>query len=176
MANPFRKLDKRAALLAGLSAGIAFCIPVFFYIQFAQYRNSWLIYLGCFLFFAIMWMHTLAESKKRGNNESSVALIFAAHVATVAGILVAVCGSFALLSIMIPGYLTDANPSKTLTGEPTNVILDKTNGLSFQIFLAATFINFSVGSFSAIVLSFTAKRDQKKDNRDPAPLHQQGQT
>ncbi|MET0465072.1 MAG: hypothetical protein ABW007_18045 [Chitinophagaceae bacterium] len=174
MANLLRKVNKKATLFAGVLAGLLFCIPVFFFISDAEYSDSWLVYLGCFLFFITIWTHTLTDSRKRAHNESTVALIFASHMATLLGIVVACIGSFLLLNAMVPGYLTSANPGKVLTGEPSTVNIDKTNGLSFQIFLAATFINFSVGSFSAIIVTFAAKRNQKKDQKDPAPLHQHG--
>lgn len=174
MANLFRKVNKKATLITGVIAGLLFCIPVLFFISDAAYRDSWLIYVGSFLFFITIWIHTLIDSRKRAHNESTVALIFASHMATLLGIVVACIGSFILLSIMVPGYLTSANPDHVLSGEPTNTIEDRTNGLSFQVFLAATFINFSVGSFSAIILSFAAKKNQKRDQRDPAPLHQHG--
>ena len=174
MAGLLRKVNIRSTLVAGGIAGILFCIPVFFYITYAEYRDAWLLYLGSFLFFLTIWIHTLSDSRRRSHNESTVALIFASHMATLTGIAVACIISFVLLSAMIPGYLTSGVPDKTLTGEPTSLVLDKTNGLSFQVFLAATFINFSVGSFSGIILPFAAKRNQKQDQKDPAPLHQHG--
>lgn len=174
MAGLLRKVNIRSTLISGGIAGIAFCIPVFFYIKYAVYRDAWLLYLGCFLFFSVIWIHTLTDSRRRSHNESTVALIFASHMATLTGIALACLLSFLLLTAMIPGYLTSSVPGKTLSGEPVNSILDKTNGLSIQVFLAATFINFSVGSFSGIILPFAAKRNQKKDQKDPAPLHQHG--
>ncbi|RYG24607.1 MAG: hypothetical protein EOO01_43265 [Chitinophagaceae bacterium] len=174
MAGFFRKVNIRSTLISGLIAGAVFSIPVFFYIKYPVYRFAWLLYLGSFMFFAVIWVHTLRESRKRAHNESTIALIFASHMATIAGIAVATVLSFIMLSTMIPGYLTSAVPDKTLTGEPSNSVMDKTDGLSLQVFLAAIFINFCVGSFSGIILPFAAKRNQKKDQRDPAPLHQHG--
>lgn len=174
MAGLFRKVNLLSTLVSGSVAGVSFCIPVFFYIKYAVYRDSWLLYLGSFLFFIVIWVHTLRESRKRSHSESTVALIFASHVATITGIAIACALSFLLLWTMVPGYLTRSVPGKLLTGEPTNTILDKTNGLSFQVFLAATFVNFSVGSFSSIIVPFAAKRNQKEDPKDPAPLHQHG--
>ncbi|MET0394059.1 MAG: hypothetical protein ABW019_12995 [Chitinophagaceae bacterium] len=139
-----------------------------------MYRASWLLYAGSFLFFVVMWMHTLHDCRQRGYNESTVAMVFGAHVATVLGVLLATFFSFLLLVAFVPGFLHAGMAHKTLAGEPVNVIHDKTNGLSFQVFFAATIINFSAGSFSGIILPFYASRDQVRDPGDPAPLHQRG--
>jgi len=73
----------------------------------------------------------------------------------------------------VPGYLSSSHP-KTLVEEPVNIIHDKTDGLSFMVFMAATVINFSVGSFTGIVLPFYLKKNQTMDPRVPTPLHNRG--
>lgn len=170
----FKKLDIKSTLTAGAVAAILFCIPVYLYIQYANYEQSWLLYLGSFLFMIVMWMHTIRESRKRDNSESTVALVFASHMATVAGILFSCLLCLLLLIIFVPGYLHQGEAYKTLQDAPVNTIHDKTEGLSFSVFMAATIINFSVGSFTAIVLPFYLKKNQTKDPKIPTPLHQQG--
>src|SRR5688572_30021065 len=118
MAGLLRKVNLWATLISGGIAGVAFSIPVFFYIIYAEYRASWLLYLGCFLFFLVIWVHTLTDSRRRSHNESTVALVFASHMATLTGIAVACLLSFLMLSTMIHGYLTSHVPDKVLTGEP----------------------------------------------------------
>jgi hypothetical protein len=170
----FRKIDFRSTLISGAIAAILFCVPEYIFIVNADYRQSWLLYMGSFLFLIVMWIHVLKDSKKRGNNESTVALVFASHVTTVAGVLLATLFSFILLATLVPGYLGSGMAEKQLIHEPANIVRDKTDGLSFEVFMAATIINFSVGSFAGIILPFYAKRNQIKDRKDPAPLHQQG--
>jgi hypothetical protein len=161
-------------LISGAIAAMLFCVPEYIFIVNADYRQSWLLYMGSFLFLIVMWIHILRDSKKRGNNESTVALVFSSHVTTIVGILFAVLLSFILLATLIPGYLGSGEAGKQLIHEPPNIVRDKTDGLSFEVFMAATIINFSVGSFAGIVLPFYAKRNQSKDRKDPAPLHQRG--
>ena len=122
----------------------------------------------------VIWVHTMLDSKKRDNNESTVALVFASHMAVLVGIIVACIICFLLLSIMVPGYLSSSHPEKTLVDEPVNIIHDKTEGLSFIVFMAATVVNFSVGSFTSIVLPFYLKKNQTRDPRIPTPLHNRG--
>jgi len=126
------------------------------------------------MFMIAMWVHTIVDSKDRGNNESTVALVFASHMATIAGIIFSCLLSFLLLLILIPGYMGPGNTDKALADDPANTIHDKTNGLSFNIFMAATVINFCVGSFTAIILPFYLKRNQTRDSKTPTPLHQRG--
>jgi hypothetical protein len=170
----FKKINWPRTLLFAALGAILFCIPVFIYIQDALYTRTWLLYMGSFLFFIVMWIHAMYDSSKRGNNESTVALIFASHVTAIIGIIISVVLCFILLSIFVPGYLHAGTPDKVLANPPANTIQDKTNGLSFDIFFAATIINFSVGSFTGIVLPFYMKRNQTKDQREPTPLHQSG--
>lgn len=170
----FRKIDLKSTLISASIAAILFCIPVYIFIVRAHYIDSWLLYMGSFLFFIVMWIHTLYDSKKRRDSESTVALVFASHVTTVAGVIIATILSFFLLATLVPGYLDSGMADKQLIGEPANIIHDKTDGLSFEVFFAATIINFSVGSFTGIVLPFYTKRNQVRDNKDPAPLHQRG--
>jgi len=169
----FKKLNIRYTVIAGSIAGILFCIPAFIYIRSANYEKSWLLYMGSFLFMIAIWIHTMLESKRRENNESTIALVFASHAATIVGIVVSCILSFLLLSLFVPGYLSSSHP-KTLTEEPVNIIHDKTEGLSFSVFMAATAVNFSVGFFTAIVLPFILKKNQTRDSRVPTPLHNRG--
>jgi hypothetical protein len=170
----FRKINFRSTLIAAAIAGLLFSIPAYFFIRFGSYTGSWLLYMGSFLFLIVIWVNTLQENKKRGENESTIALVFNSHITTIAGILVACLLSFLLLAIFVPGYLSPGVADKVLTNEPATMGVGKTKGLSFEVFMAATIINFSVGSFSSIILPFYSKRNQTRDIRDPAPLHQKG--
>jgi hypothetical protein len=169
-----KKVNLRSTIITALLAAILFCIPVYFYIRLANYTKSWLLYMGCFFFFAVMFASTIRENKNRGENESTVALVFVSHVTTIAGVFFSCLLCFLLLVLMVPGYLEPGMAGKVLINEPANTIIDKTQGMSFEIFMAATIINFSVGSFSGIILSFYTKRNQTKDSREPTPLHQAG--
>ena len=168
-----KKINLRSTLISGLIAAILFCIPVFFHIRSANYKNSWLLYFGSFLFMIVIWIHTMQDSKKDGIMKVQW-LVFASHMATLAGIIIS-CGiCLLMLIILVPGYLDQGTAGKVLIQAPANTVYDKTHGLSLQIFLSATLINFSVGSFCGIVLPFYLKRNQTRDLKEPTPLHQHG--
>ena len=169
-----RKVNIFRTLISGLIAAVLFSIPIYLFIRDNNYTDSWLLYLGSFLFVVVIWVHTIRENKKKSENESTVALVFISHTATITGILFSVIFSFLLLSLFVPGYLGHGNADQLLQQEPVNVIKDKTDGLSFEVFFAATVINFAVGSFAGIILPFYSKQNQATDRKDPSPLQHYG--
>ena len=170
-----KKVNLVTTLTAAAIAALLFCIAVFAYIRQADYNQTWLLYLGSFAFMVVIWVHTMRDSKKRANNdESTVALVFASHVATILGVVISVLVSFILLSVFVPGYLEAGNTAKALEQVPANMVHDKTEGLSFIVIMAASVINFAAGSFGGIILPFYLKRNQTRDSKTPTPLHQRG--
>lgn len=149
-----RKVNLKPTLISGLIAGILFSIPVFFVIRDNMYSRAWLLYMGNFLFLIEIWIHTIRENKLRRENESTVALVFISHMATIAGIVVSCLLCFILLVAMVPGYFEGGIADKALVGEPANTVRGNTNGLSFKIFLSATVIHFSVGRLPELFYRF----------------------
>jgi hypothetical protein len=170
-----RKVNIRSTVISALIGGVLFAVPTYFFIRSQAYEQAWLLYLGNFLFFIEAWRHTLKENKLRRENESTVALVFISHVATIAAIVVACILSFILLALMVPGFIGATDPQQGMIGEPANTIQGKTDGLAFKVFFAAVVINFSVGSFAGLILPFYSKRNQVRDSKDPSPLHQYGE-
>lgn len=171
-----KKMNLVSSFTYGAIAAVLACIPIFFYIRDASYTQSWLIYVGSFFFAIVIAIHTLRENKKRGGNESTVFMVAESHVTTLIGVVIACIICFLLLTALVPGYLSEGPAGKVMTDAPANSQEDKTNGLSFKVFMGAILFNFSMGSFVGIVFPFYSKRNQKKDSREPAPLHQKGVT
>lgn len=71
------------------------------------------------------------------------------------------------MTVLIAGYLNSGNTDKALTDAPPNTILDKTNGLSFKIFINAILLNFFTGSFVEITFPFMLKVSRPKIPRSP---------
>ncbi len=166
----FKKVHWHTTIIWGLIGAIAFCIPVYLYIRDDTYTESWLLYVGSALFMIAMGIHIVSENKKRGENESTVALMFISQVATIIGIIAACLISFILLVLFVPGYLESGNTAKQLTDTPPSTISDKTNGLSLKIFATAIIANFCAGSFVGIVFPFSQKRNQTRDSEEPTPF------
>lgn len=166
----FKRINFPNSFRSGFIAALLFIIPVFFCLKDPSYGSTWLIYLGSFLFLIVIVCHTLFFNKVRGENANTVTMVFASHMVTLIGVLFSCLFAFLLLSVMIPGYLSAGPAEKATHNTPANEIFDKTNGLSFRIFMGASIINFAVGSFAGIIFPFSAKRNQKKDSGEPYPL------
>ena len=144
----FSKVNWFNTFLYGTIAAIAFSIPALFYVLDETYMASWLLFLGAALFLAVSAIHTYRESRLRGGNESTVTLVFVSHVTTVVGVIISCILAFIMLSVLVPGYLNAGDTQKAMEMAPPNTITDKTNGLSFKLFMAATVINFAGGSIA----------------------------
>ena len=168
----FSKVNWFNTFLYGTLAAIAFSIPALFYVLDETYMASWLLFLGAGLFFAVTAVHTYRESRLRGGNESTVTLVFISHVTTIVGIIISCILAFLMLSVLVPGYLSPGDTDKAMEMAPPNSIFDKTDGLSFKLFMAATIVNFAGGSIAGITIPFYAKRNQTRDSKEPSPLQQ----
>jgi hypothetical protein len=170
MTEMSRKLNVNLTLKYAIIEAIAFCIPVFFFIKSANYTKSWLLFLGILLFMIVTIFHTMAESHNRPVSESIFTLVFNSTVITVVGIIFTCILCFLLLSIMVPGYLNSGVAGKQLANAPSNTIDDKTNGLSFKIFLTAVVGNFMAGSFAGLIVPFYSTRNREKVSGELYPL------
>jgi hypothetical protein len=92
-----------------------------------------------------------------------MAMLASGHIATLMGVIIACLLAFILQVIMVPGYLSSGTTDKVLTGEPANMVYDKTRGMSFMVFVTATIGNFSAGSFVSIIFPFALKADQTRE-------------
>lgn len=166
----FSRINFPNSIRSALIAAILFVIPVFFYLKFPGYGDTWLVYLGSFLFFLVIVIHVLFFNKVRGENANTVTMVFASHMVTILGVIFACLFSFILLTIMVPGYLNHGPAGKVTPDTPANEIFDKTNGLSFRIFMGASLMNFAFGSFVSFVFPFSIKKNQTRDSGEPFPL------
>lgn len=166
----WKRINFPSSLLSGLIAALLFIIPVFFYLKDTRYAATWLIYAGSFLFFLTIVVHTIFFNNLRGGNANTVQMVLASHIVTLIGVLLSCLFVFILLTIMVPGYLSNGPAGKVTPDTPVNEVHDKTDGLSFRIFMGASLINFAFGSFAGIVFPFSVKKNQTKDPGEPYPL------
>jgi len=157
------KIHWRHYLTYAVGAAILYCIPVVIYLNRANFTQAWLLYIGNFLFLITIVAFLFSFNNRRRQDASTMSMLAAGHITTIAGIVIACLLSFILLTVLVPGYLHSGTADKVLANAPANTIKDKTNGLSAMLFLNAIFGNVVAGSASSIIFPFSLKRDQTKE-------------
>lgn len=160
MLKPF---NPKPYLIYGLLGAVVYSIPVIIFLSNPEYSQSWLLYLGNLLFLFAIVGFLYAFNKRRSENAGTLAMLTAGVIATVTGIVISCLLAFLLLVIMVPGYLSPGTTEKVLTGQPANITLDKTRGMSFMVFVTAFIGNLSAGAFVSIIFPFAMKADQTRE-------------
>lgn len=155
-----------------LLGSIAYCIPSGIYIHKATYRQTWLLYLGVFMFLIVAIIYTLINSNRRRTNVKTFRLIIDSHVITIISILMSCVILFILMCIFIPGYLSGGHVQNVLPGNQPGVLYDQTKGFSLKVFMTTIFGCFSAGSFVGIVIPFYSSKQAGDASPEAALLKQ----
>ena len=145
-----------------VAAGV-YSIPVIIFLKTADYRNTWLLFSGCLLFLFIIVFFLFSFNKKKRQNAAAGNMLLSGLMVTSTGVLISVVICFLLLLIFIPGFLGHGTTQKVLRSGPSNLVMDKTGGLAFMVFMTTIMGNFSAGSFVSILFPFALKKDQTKE-------------
>lgn len=143
----------------GIISAIAFCIPMIIFVATNDYTKTWYLYIGNALFLVAVCFYMLQFSKMKHENASTQTMMAAGHITTIFGIILSV-----IVSAITLGFY-GAFGDTTLDTAPSEVGNGVTQGMVFFVFMNATIGNFCGGSFSSIIVPYTAKRDQTKDKK-----------
>jgi len=172
MINPL--LDKRHLkeyLLFGLAAGIVFNLPVIFFLINNNYENFYWLFIGSFLFFLVIMIYTIRLLYRPYDRKRALAILIAAHMATLVGIVISCILSAIVFVFFFPGLFSSLPPDKVLEDTPPGINPHRPIELLFMIFSVATIGNFSVGSFIALMMAYAGKTNQTKDKAVPLETH-----
>ncbi len=158
----FKTTFLRTYLIFGLLAGLIYCIPVYFFIQRANYTQTWLLYLGNFLFMVIIIVFLIFISRLKNENSGTLSLIVTGEKEVILGTIIASILAFVLLAILIRGLFGNGIPGKVLSDRPVSIIHDRTHGLDFMVLTNAVIGNFVTGSFISVILPASLGRYQRK--------------
>lgn len=156
-------------LIWGSVAAVAYSIPAFFYIRNSMFRDSWLLYVGNFLFLLVLAAFVITFNRKRRDNASTGAMVLTGHIVTVIGVVLSVVLALIMLSVMNSnGMFGGGRPQEVLEDTPANGGANgRSNGLILFLIASAIIGNVSAGSFISIILPYTTKGDQTKEKVPP---------
>jgi hypothetical protein len=149
----------------GLISAVAFCIPMIIFVNSQNYQNTWWLFVGNGLFLVVIAAYMLSFNKMKGGDASTQTQMAAGHIATLVGIIFSCIISAIAISVFIPDVFRSDLSDKALDNAPAQTGTGKTHGLLFFVFMCAIVGNLCGGSFSSIMLPYTAKRNQTKDRK-----------
>jgi hypothetical protein len=141
-------------------------VPTIFFIQDSTFSQTWLLYLGDAFFLCSMIVVMLILSKNAHHEAGTGALLIAGHAITIFSIILICLIAFIMLLVYVPDLLIAGNTHKALKQTPANIVLDKTHGLMFILFMNGVFGTGTAGSFASIMMSYTMKREQRGDRAE----------
>jgi heme/copper-type cytochrome/quinol oxidase subunit 2 len=159
----FQKIHLPTNLLFGAIAAIAYCIPMFYFVHTSSYSESWVLYLGNFLFMIAIGAYMAVLNRRKAENANTHLAVFSGHVTTVIGIVISCIVCFIALSIYVPGLLSSDTTGKVLEQSPAQAQNGRTEGLVLLLFMNAIIGNVSAGSFVSIIMPYTMKRNQTRE-------------
>lgn len=143
------------------SGAIAYGFAAFYFIHQAQYSDTWVLYVGNFLFMAVIVGFLFYLSRKMEAGMKSLPLIKAGISTTILGIIFSVLISSILLLILVHGLTGRGVPGRVMTGKPANTIHDRTNGLDFMVLINSIIGNFVTGAFVSVIFAASLFKNKK---------------
>jgi hypothetical protein len=161
----FKKEYLSSYIKWGIISAIAFCIPMFIFLKGGEYGDTWWLFVGNGLFLVAIAAYMLQFNKMKGENASTQTMVAAGHIATIIGIIISCIVAAIALPMFIPDIFGSAKSDEVLTDSPSQMGTGKTNGLVFILFMNAIIGNVCGGSFSSIMIPYSARKNQTKDKK-----------
>ncbi|MET0299950.1 MAG: hypothetical protein ABW036_09315 [Flavitalea sp.] len=159
----FKGINVKPYIIHAAMAALLYCLPVIFFLKYADYTLTWILYVGNFLFLLVIALFLFTFNRRRDENAGTLVMLTASCITTVLGTIISVVLALVLLVIFIPGLFQSGVPDKILENGPAASILDKSEGLIFLVITNAIIANAVCGVFVSIIFPFAMKGDQTKE-------------
>lgn len=150
-------------MFAALSAIFYIC-PIFFYIKNAEFKSSWILYIGNLLFAGVIAVYLFFEIRERNFYASATRFLKRGYIIAIIGIAFSVIFSLLLLFIMVPDFISSSPGSDATFTSPPAQLRGHNNGFVFILLLDAVVGNFSTASFVALMVSVTSTKSQRGES------------
>ena len=149
------------------AAAVAYCITVFLYIRHMSYEESYVLYIGNFLFAAVIGIFVAWFYKKHETAIGTIRLVVIGGKAAVAGIIIASVLILLMLFIFVPGvFRPGAVGHVTLQGSPGQ-FSGKNQGFGKILFLNAILGNAGASFFISLLIPFSVMKNLYPDEKTP---------
>jgi len=148
-----------------VAAAIAYCIPVYYYIHRMTYEESYVLYVGNFLFAAVIGIFIAWFYKKHESSIGTIRLVVIGGKAAVAGIVAACILVTCMLFIFAPQVFNSAvSENATLKGAPAQ-FNGKNLGFGQVLYLNAVLGNAGASFFISLLIPFSVMKNIYPDEK-----------
>jgi len=144
-----------------LAAAIAYAIAAWFYIVAVSYSESWVLFIGNFLFAAVIAVFIAWYYKRHRAGINIIKMITVGGKTAVAGIGIACIMCFLLLWIFMPGVFRPVSASHLQLNSSPAQFSGKNQGYALILFMNAVLGNAGAAFFISLLLPFSIIRNQQ---------------
>lgn len=160
-----------------IAAAVAYCVAVYFFVTRMNYEDSYLLYVGNFLFAAVIGIFIAWFYKQHERDISTIRLVVIGGKAAVAGIVAAVVLVTLMLLLMVPHIFSGNTNSDLVLKAAPGQFSGKNLGFGQILYLNAVLGNMGASFFISLLIPFTVMKniypdekrrpDESPKNEDP---------
>ena len=140
-------------------AALAYCITVFFYIKNMAYEESYILYVGNFLFAAVIGVFVAWFYKKHETDIGTIRLVVIGGKAAVAGIVITCILVLLMLVIFVPSVFSAGSTSPVALQGAPGQFSGKNQGFGKILFLNAILGNAGASFFISLLIPFSVMKN-----------------
>ena len=152
-------------LVYAFAAAVVYCIAVSFYIKSMAYEESYILYVGNFLFAAVIGIFIGWFYKRHESDIGTIRLVVVGAKTAVAGILMACILSFLLLLILTPEIFRPEAVSHLSLRDSPGQFSGKNQGFGKILFLNAILGNAGASFFISLLIPFSVMKNLYPDEK-----------
>ena len=144
-----------------IAAAVVYAIAAWFYIVAVSYSESWVLYVGNFLFAAVIAVFIAWYYKRHSGGTSVIKMVTVGGKTAVAGIAMACVLCFFLLWIFMPGVFRPVAASHLQLNSSPAQFSGKNQGYALILFMNAVLGNAGASFFISLLLPFSIIKNQQ---------------
>jgi hypothetical protein len=152
-------------LIYAFAAAFVYSIAVSFYIRRMSYEESFILYVGNFLFAAVIGIFVAWFYKKHETDISTIRLVVIGGKAAVAGVVMACLMIVLMLLVFVPGIFKPEAVSHIQFQHSPGQFAGKNKGFGAILFLNAIIGNMGASFFISLLIPFAVMKNLYGDER-----------
>ncbi len=150
----------REILAYALGAACAYCLAAFFYIKTMSFSNTWVLYVGNFLFAIVIGIFVAWFYRRHIGNVSIIRLVVIGGKTTFAGIVMVCLICLLLLFILVPSIFRPEQVSHLALNHAPPQFAGKNQGFGKILFINAVLGNAAASFFISLLIPFSIMKNQ----------------